>query len=239
MSKHSFLSAAVLLTALFAACQSNPTRIDSTVHQHEGQSSDSHASTAHSNNHNGSIRTETNHNTTKRNPSEHDSMNHSEMNSAPNAAAQPYDLQFLDTMIAHYQGAVEMAKPAETKAQNAELKILAAKITADQEKEIAQMKTWREQWFAGKPSALNMEMTGMADSMRGMNMAKLNSSSGTTFDIEFINQMTPHHQGAIVMAREASQKSEHAEIKQLAGNIIKAQEAEIKQMQNFKITEAR
>ncbi len=227
MSKHSFLSAAVLLTALFAACQSNPTRIDSTVHQHEGQSSDSHASTAHSNNHNGSIRTETNHNTTKRNPSEHDSMNHSEMNSAPNAAAQPYDLQFLDTMIAHHQGAVEMAKPAETKAQNAELKILAAKITADQE------------WFAGKPSALNMEMAGMADSMRGMDMAKLNSSSGTTFDIEFINQMTPHHQGAIVMAREASQKSEHAEIKQLAGNIIKAQEAEIKQMQNFKITEAR
>ncbi|MDQ3714283.1 MAG: DUF305 domain-containing protein, partial [Acidobacteriota bacterium] len=97
----------------------------------------------------------------------------------------------------------------------------------------------REQWFAGKPSALNMDMAGMADSMKGMTITKLNSLSGADFDVEFINQMTPHHQGAIVMAREASQKSEHAEIKQLAGNIIKAQEAEIRQMQNLKTTEAK
>ena len=235
MSKHSFLSAAILLTALLAACQPDPTPIDSTVHKHAGQSSDSHTSNGHSDNHNGSIHTDANHNSTKRNPSEHDSMNHSEMESAPNAAAASYDLQFLDTMIAHHQGAVEMAKPAAVKAQNAELKILAAKITADQEKEIAQMKTWREQWFAGKPSALNMELMGMTDSMKGMDAAKLGSSSGAAFDIEFINQMTPHHQGAIIMAREALQKAQHPEIKLLASNIVRAQNAEINQMQNWKM----
>ncbi len=234
MSKHSFLSAAVLLMALVAACQPNPTRIDSTVHKHESQSLASQDLTGHSNNHNGSIHTDANHNSTKRDPSEQDSMNHSEMNSAPNAANAAYDLQFLDTMIAHHQSAVEMAKPAETKAQNAELKTLAKNIIAEQEREIAQMKQWREQWFAGKPSALNMDMAGMADSMKGMTITKLNSLSGADFDVEFINHMTPHHEGAIVMAREASQKSEHPEIKQLAGNIIKSQEAEIKQMQNWK-----
>ena len=233
MSKQSFLSAAVLLTALLAACQPNPTRIDSTVHKPEGQSSDSHAPNNHSGNHN-SIHTGAVSNTTKRNPSEHDVMNHSEMNSAPNAANAAYDLQFLDTMIAHHQGAVEMAKPAEAKAQNAELKSLAKNIIAEQEREIAQMKQWREQWFTGKPSALNMEMAGMTDSMKGMDMTKLNSSSGAAFDIEFINQMTPHHQGAIVMAQEALTKAEHTELKTLANNIIKAQEAEIKQMQNWK-----
>jgi len=78
MSKHSFLSAAVLLTALLAACQPNPTRIDSTVHKPEGQSSTSHASNSHSDNHNGSIHTDANHNSTKRNPSEPDSTNHSD-----------------------------------------------------------------------------------------------------------------------------------------------------------------
>ena len=79
MSKHSFLSVAVLLTALLAACQPNPTRIDSTVHKHEGQSSASHDSTSNQlDNHNGSIHTDVNHNSTKRNPSEHDSTNHSD-----------------------------------------------------------------------------------------------------------------------------------------------------------------
>ena len=79
MSKYSFLLAAILLTALLAACQPNPTRIDSTVHKPENQSSTtSHASNSHSDNHNGSIHTDANHNSTKRNPSEQDSTNHSD-----------------------------------------------------------------------------------------------------------------------------------------------------------------
>jgi uncharacterized protein (DUF305 family) len=160
----------------------------------------------------------------------HEGMNHSDMQSSPNAASAAYDLQFLDTMIAHHQGAVDMAKPAEMKAQHAELKNLAKNIIADQEKEIAQMKKWREEWFAGKPAAINMEMAGMNDSMKGMDMKKLESSSGNDFDLEFITQMTPHHQGAVVMAQEAIQKAQKEEIQKLANEIIKAQEAEIKQM---------
>ena len=164
---------------------------------------------------------------------DHGTMNHSDMQSSPNAATAPYDLQFLDTMIAHHQGAVDMARPAETKARHAELKTLAKNIIADQEKEIAQMKKWREQWFVGKPAAINMEMAGMSDSMKGMDMKILESSSGTDFDLEFIKQMTPHHAGAVVMAKEALQKTQKEEIKKLANEIIKAQEAEIKQMKDW------
>jgi uncharacterized protein (DUF305 family) len=85
------------------------------------------------------------------------SMNHSDMKSSPNAASQPYDLQFIDTMIHHHQGAVDMAKIAVGKTNNQELKAFAQKIIADQTREIAQMKDWREKWYAGKPAAMNME----------------------------------------------------------------------------------
>ena len=156
------------------------------------------------------------------------------MKTAPDAAAQPFDLQFLDTMIAHHEGAIEMAKAADTKTQNAELKTFAAKIIADQQREITEMKRLREQFYAGKPSALNMEMPGMADSMKGMNMTRLNTATGNEFNVEFVNMMTPHHQGAIVMAREALTRGEHAEIKTLANQIIREQEAEINQMQTWK-----
>ena len=161
------------------------------------------------------------------------SMDHSAMKSSPNAASQPYDLQFMDTMTAHHQGAVKMAKMVDGKTQNPEIKKFAAQIIADQEKEIAQMKDWREKWFAGKPTAMNMEMPGMMDSMK-MDMAKLSNSKDKEFDLAFIDMMTPHHVGAVTMAKEALQKSEKAEIKTLAGQIIKAQEAEIKMMSEWK-----
>ena len=161
------------------------------------------------------------------------SMDHSGMKSSPNAASQPYDLQFIDTMTAHHKGAVEMAKMVEGKTQNPDIKKFAAQIIADQEKEIAQMKDWREKWFAGKPPAMNMEMPGMMDSMK-MDMAKLTNAKDKEFDLAFIDMMTPHHVGAVTMAKEALQKSEKPEIKTLAGQIIKAQEAEIKMMSEWK-----
>lgn len=242
MSKKLLLTIGILSAAFFGACrQPDPTIVTSTEHAREKpKQTGSHAAM----NSNGSVQSDAHDNPLKQEAAnhagmdhagmDHAGMNHSAMQSAPNAAAQVYDLQFLDTMIAHHQGAVEMAKAAETKTQNAELKTFAARIVADQEREINEMKRWREQWFAGKPSALNMEMARMADSMRGMDMAKMNQASGNSFDLEFVNQMTPHHEGAITMAREALTKAEHAEIKTLANQIISAQEAEIKQMQAWK-----
>jgi uncharacterized protein (DUF305 family) len=137
-------------------------------------------------------------------------------------------------MIEHHQDAVIMAKPIVEKTDNAELKAFAAKIIADQNKEITQMKNWRKKWFAGKPAAMNAEIPGMMDSMRGMNMKKMEAAGGKQLDLRFLDMMTKHHQGAITMSNEALDKAEHAEIKTLANQIIKAQEAEIKQMQDWK-----
>jgi uncharacterized protein (DUF305 family) len=79
-----------------------------------------------------------------------------------------------------------------------------------------------------------MEMPGMADSMK-MDMTKLSNSRDKAFDLAFIEMMIQHHQGAVLMAKEALTKSERQEIKTLAGNIIKAQEAEIKMMTDWKV----
>jgi uncharacterized protein (DUF305 family) len=160
-------------------------------------------------------------------------MDHSMMQSSPNAATAPYDLQFLDTMIHHHEGAVEMSSLAEQKAGHSEIKTLAKNIISSQEKEISQMKEWRERWFPGAAPALNMEMAGMGESMKGMDMKHLNQLSGNAYDLEFIKQMTPHHQGAVVMAKEALARSTKPEIKTLANGIIKAQEAEIAEMNKW------
>lgn len=159
-------------------------------------------------------------------------MNQSDMKSSPNAASQPFDCQFIDTMTAHHQSAIDMATTAIPKTQNAELKAFAQKIISDQNKEIAQMKDWREKWFKEKPMAMNMEMSGMMSSMP--DMKKLETASGKEFDLAFLDAMIPHHAGAVQMAKDALTKAEKPEIKTLANNIIKAQEEEIKKMQAWK-----
>ena len=165
-------------------------------------------------------------------------MHHSsDVKSDPNAASQPYDLQFIDTMTAHHQGAIDMAQMALKNSQNDELKKFAQKIIDDQRKEIAQLKDWRDKWYAGKPAAKNMEMPGMADSMKmmmGDGMKKMEAAKGKEFDLMFLDMMTPHHAGATAMAKEALQKAERPEIKTLAQTIIREQEMEIKQMADWK-----
>ncbi len=160
-------------------------------------------------------------------------MDHSAMQSSPHAEHADYDLQFIDTMIVHHQGAVDMAEKCGEKAAKAEIKKLCADIISSQTKEIEQMRAWRESWFAGKAPAINMQLAGMADSMKGMDMKKLASLNGIGYDLEFIRQMIPHHVGAVEMAKEAIAKTKRAEIKTLAEAIIKAQDAEIKQMKTW------
>ena len=49
-------------------------------------------------------------------------------------------------------------------------------------------------------------------------------------DLRFLQAMIQHHEGALVMAREALEKSQRLEIRQLATAIVTTQQAEIEQM---------
>lgn len=164
---------------------------------------------------------------------DHSKMDHSKMESSPGAKEAPYDLQWIDTMIAHHEGAMAMAAPAYKNAKTLEMTRFAEQMQRDQQKEIATMKQWRVKRFPNAKPAINMEMPGMSESMKGMDMAKLEAAKGVDFDLEFIRQMIPHHEGALVMSRDAIAKSENDDLKKLAREIIKAQEAEIAQMKKW------
>lgn len=58
-----------------------------------------------------------------------------------------YERRFIDMMVPHHEGAIMMARHALENANRPELKEQARKIIEAQEKEIAQFKKWRKEWY--------------------------------------------------------------------------------------------
>lgn len=152
-------------------------------------------------------------------PAAHDSMP---------AQDVPYDAFFIDSMIEHHQGAVEMAEQALAQAEQPELRALAESILADQKAEIAQMQSWRQTWY---PELSPTE--GMHMDMGPMEVAE---DATKPYDLRFIEAMIPHHEGAIAMAQDALENATRTEIRELAQAIIAAQEAEIAQMKQWRLS---
>ena len=77
-------------------------------------------------------------------------------------------------------------------------------------------------------NAVNYNQTGLMG-MRFQN----SSNTSSTMDSHFIEQMIPHHEDAITMAKLALEKAKREEIKTLAQNIIDSQSKEIDQMKSW------
>lgn len=143
----------------------------------------------------------------------------------------PFDLQFIDTMIAHHRGAADMAQLAQDKAERPELKSLATKMKTDAEKEIAQMEKWREQWFARAARAEDTAKSGMET--MAQDMSKLKDATGREFDELFISKMTQHHENGITMAKDARTKAQHKPLKDFSAKMIKEQNKDLKKLQGM------
>ena len=85
-------------------------------------------------------------------------------NSSPNGMMknqQQVDQHFIQMMIPHHQGAVDMADLALSKATHPELKKLAQSIKTSQTQEIQEMKGWYKKWYGTDvptPSSMKMPM---------------------------------------------------------------------------------
>ena len=64
------------------------------------------------------------------------------------AAAEPFDLAFINAMIPHHLSALMMAEMAVQHATHPELATLAQDMITMQEAEIAMMREWRATWYA-------------------------------------------------------------------------------------------
>lgn len=141
------------------------------------------------------------------------------------------DAAFVNDMVPHHQGAIDMAEIAQTKGQHPQIKALATGIIAAQKSEIAIMKKLQNDLHSVGGHSAHM---GMSQSEMGMDGDMPMLENASQFDKAFIDMMIPHHQGAIRMARQQLPDGKLPALQTMARNIIKAQTAEIEQMRTWR-----
>ncbi|WP_295817674.1 DUF305 domain-containing protein [uncultured Deinococcus sp.] len=125
-----------------------------------------------------------------------------------------FDVRFAQLMADHHQAAIDMARMEVMRGQDARVKAAAQQVIAAQEQEIATMTGWIRAWtgqdYTPKGMGMDMEVMGSVDRW-------------------FLTGMIPHHRGAIAMAKLAPTHTQDMQVRALAADIIRAQQAEITQ----------
>jgi uncharacterized protein (DUF305 family) len=143
------------------------------------------------------------------------------------------DAAFIADMTAHHEGAIEMARVAQKRAEHPEIRRLAGDIVAAQKGEISVMKSiGRDMHGMSEHGDGHM---GMSDAEMGMAMDPAELEKAKPFDRAFIDAMVPHHQGAVAMAKELLKKGEQPALRTMADDIIEAQTKEIEQLRGWRM----
>lgn len=87
----------------------------------------------------------------------HDTMSMADMTEQlKNKTGDDFDKAFVEMMISHHEGAVDMAELIPSRAKHAEIKTLGKAIIAAQTKEIADMKQWQKDWGYSADESMQM-----------------------------------------------------------------------------------
>ena len=137
------------------------------------------------------------------------------------------DRHFIEEMIPHHEDAVLMAELALAKSDNEEIIKLAENIKREQSREIEEMRSWYKLWYG---TDVPESTSGMSQGMMGGGTDLESLENAEVFEKEFIEQMIPHHQMALMMVSMMLQGTEHEEMQKLAEDIVRTQTEEINQM---------
>lgn len=158
----------------------------------------------------------------------------------PDATGEPVpyndaDVGFLNEMIPHHAQALEMAELARSRAEDRDVRALAARIGDAQSAEIAGMPAWLQRHELDVPDAEDVEhhlsMAGMPGMLDPAEMDALAAADGADFDRLYLAGMIEHHRGALLMARDAQTAGSDVLVGEIADEVSAGQTAEIQRMQ--------
>lgn len=146
------------------------------------------------------------------------------------AGQSHHDRRFADAMTKHHLDGIKMTQMAVDKAANEELRAMAQKMIADDQKDVERMQAAR-----GEGGDVTIEMIVsmpgmMPEEAMARDMARLEAASGSSFDAAFTEIMPEHHQAAITMAEHETKMGSSEAMIAIAREIAERQSEERKQL---------
>lgn len=153
--------------------------------------------------------------------------------------ANDADAEFVSMMIPHHFQALVMSGMAPERSNDQELLTLADRIDAEQDIEISMMQSWQGwrdlevtdaeeayQEILQDPEIL--EQMGMATPEE---LDEMSGSTGTAFDVQYLELMIEHHEGAIDMLVDVITNGNDATLEGWATDMLTTQQTQIRQME--------
>lgn len=157
-----------------------------------------------------------------------------EMNKAPKTGDPSLD--FLYEMIPHHEAAVSMSENLLDYGTNPEVRQLATTITREQLLGIKQMKALLDQLKSNPQVDKNKEKEYLKayEAIYKKMMDEMEKTEPTgNIDRDFLEEMIPHHEGAIAMAANILNYTSNKELQKIANQIIANQSKQVKQMKKL------
>ncbi len=142
------------------------------------------------------------------------------------------EIDFLKNMIPHHQGAILSAQALLQMSKDARVRKIAQEIITTQKEEIAMFEKILKNLQEKKTQGYE-EFAKKAKEDMTMMMEKMQIQSTGDVDKDFMIAMIPHHQGAIVAAKQILAMTKHQEIKKIAQEIITTQQKEVQEFQEL------
>lgn len=167
------------------------------------------------------------------------------------AIVAPFDLTFLDALIAHAEGSAVLADIAAVRAEHAELRQAAPVIAASLREEAGILRILREQWYPGAPPVPLLQTVSLLDEALSASGAPADSGIGEAnpidtatdaralcevsraFDPVFLDLITQRHYGDIGLAGLAQERAEHPELGAIATDLRARREADLVQFASW------
>ncbi len=114
-------------------------------------------------------------------------------------ADRTFDLRYVNAMISHHRGAMLLAEQLAKNTTRPEMKTLAQNILADEPKAIAELYSWKKDWYGDTKQVKDPIVSNLG-------------TYDEKFDLRFLNALIAHHEAGLLMTKEIKTKSSRTEI---------------------------
>jgi len=138
------------------------------------------------------------------------------------------DQTFIRHMLTHHEQGILLAEIAAEKASNSHLRALSKLMVASQRGEVRILSHWWASWFVEPRQVCSaQERASMPGLLDAGEVARLESTEASSFDVLFLELMTRHHAGAVAMADAQLRGGSDPRLRIMAQAIRHEQQGEI------------